>query len=120
MAKRSLQQVLSQIESLQKEAEELRSSEKADVIARIQEAISHYSITSEELFPTRQHRGRKTPTEASSKKPKRAKSQVKRGAGVPKYRDPGSEKTWTGQGKRPGWYVEALAAGKTADDLLIR
>ncbi len=39
-------------------------------------------------------------------------------AGVPKYRSEDG-RTWTGRGKRPAWFVEALAAGKSADDMLV-
>nr|WP_255511760.1 H-NS family nucleoid-associated regulatory protein [Mitsuaria sp. TWR114] len=47
-----------------------------------------------------------------------AKRKAPRGAGTPKYHD-GAGRTWTGVGKRPTWFKEALAAGKTAEDLLI-
>lgn len=126
MPKRSLRQVLNQIEVLQKEAEELRAREVKDVIVRIQEAIEHYGLTPEELFP--KARRAKADAEERGKKvgPGRAaggKPTVKRKAkiGVPKFVDPaGSGKTWTGQGKRPGWFVTALEGGKTPEDLLIR
>lgn len=36
------------------------------------------------------------------------------------YQDPADEsRTWTGRGRQPGWVGEALAAGKTLDDLRI-
>ncbi len=28
--------------------------------------------------------------------------------------------TWTGKGRKPGWFVTALSGGKTADQLLIK
>lgn len=38
----------------------------------------------------------------------------------PKYRDPNNpSRTWTGRGRRPRWVDEALAQGKTLDDLMI-
>lgn len=47
------------------------------------------------------------------------KSTVKRTV-APRYRDPANaEQTWTGRGKQPRWVVDALAAGKTLEDLLI-
>ena len=37
-----------------------------------------------------------------------------------KYRNPSNpEQTWSGRGKRPRWYHDALAAGKKEKDLLI-
>lgn len=38
----------------------------------------------------------------------------------PKYRNPADKNaTWSGRGKRPRWFVDALAAGKKEKDLLI-
>ena len=38
----------------------------------------------------------------------------------PKYRNPADKSaTWSGRGKRPRWFVAALAAGKKEKDLLI-
>ena len=126
MPKRSLRQVLDQIEVLQKEAAELRAREIKDVVARIQEAIEHYGLTPDDLFTS----GRRAKTAATAPVKKVGRKRAggtkratggKRGAGVPNYADPsGSGKTWTGQGKRPGWYVAALDGGKTAEDLLIK
>jgi DNA-binding protein H-NS len=41
------------------------------------------------------------------------------GASVaPKYRHPSDPNlTWSGRGKRPAWIAEALAAGKSLEDL---
>ncbi|RBP84985.1 DNA-binding protein H-NS [Rhodobacter sp. 140A] len=37
-----------------------------------------------------------------------------------KYRHPVNPAlTWSGRGRKPQWFVEALAAGKTAEDLTI-
>lgn len=39
---------------------------------------------------------------------------------APKYRNPANpEQTWTGRGKRPRWFSEALAAGRKESDLAI-
>ncbi|AHM04082.1 histone-like nucleoid-structuring protein H-NS [Roseibacterium elongatum DSM 19469] len=48
---------------------------------------------------------------------KGAKTKTK---GVPKYANPddGSQ-TWTGRGRQPQWIKDALAAGKSLDDLAI-
>ena len=46
----------------------------------------------------------------------------RRGTGVvaPKYRNPADpEQTWSGRGKRPRWFNEALKAGKKEKDLAI-
>jgi DNA-binding protein H-NS len=37
-----------------------------------------------------------------------------------KYRDPeNAEKTWSGRGRKPHWFIAALAAGKSPEDLAI-
>ena len=37
-----------------------------------------------------------------------------------KYRNPDNPAlTWSGRGKRPAWVNEALAAGKTLEDLAV-
>ena len=123
MPKRTLQQVLSQIEALQEEAAELRAVEVKDVIERIQEAISHYGLTADDLFPPSRKPASEKAEGTRSKAKKRAVTvrQPRSSAGVPKYADPeGSGKTWTGQGKRPGWFVAAVDAGKQPSDLLIK
>ncbi|PRD26440.1 UNVERIFIED_CONTAM: hvrA [Trichonephila clavipes] len=43
-----------------------------------------------------------------------------RAPAVVKYRHPeNAALTWSGRGRKPQWFVEALAAGKSADDLAI-
>jgi DNA-binding protein H-NS len=111
MAK-SLDKVLAQIEQLQRQADVLRKKEIAGVVARIQEAIEHYNLTPEELFGGTGSRGR------TSRRGKNVPAgQTK--AGAPKYQGPEGQ-TWTGVGKRPRWFVEALASGKSAEDLLVK
>jgi len=113
MAK-SLKQVLDQIEKLKREAEGLRTKEVAGVIGRIKEAIAHYGLTPEELFGSGvPGRGlRKAQVSGSTKGTK-----GKRG-GVAKYQSDDG-RTWSGVGKRPTWFVEALASGKAAEELLV-
>lgn len=118
MAK-SLKQVLSQIEKLQKEAQALRAKEISGVVARIREAIEHYGLTPEELFGSASAKPRGTRRTARTAKAGAPARKAARGGGTPKYHD-GAGRTWTGVGKRPNWFKDALAAGKTAEDLLIR
>lgn len=113
-----LQTLLNQISKLQSQADKLRSKEKADVVGRIQEAISHYEITPDELFgATKVKRVRAVAKPVAAKKSRKAATPTKTG-GVPKYTD-GAGRTWSGVGKRPNWFKDAIEAGKTAEDLLI-
>ena len=39
---------------------------------------------------------------------------------APKFRNPAPPyEIWSGRGRRPGWYLEALKAGKKEKDLLV-
>ncbi len=123
MAK-NLKQLLAQIGKLQAQADALKNKERAGVIARIQEAITHYGLTSEELFskPARNAKAAAATPAPRKRAPaaaKKAAGQRKSQPGKPKYQDGTGGRTWTGQGKRPGWFVEAIEAGKTAESMLI-
>lgn len=119
---KSYKQVLAQIHKLQKEAETLRAKEVQGVVARIQEAILHYGLTADDLFGgTRSRKSNSTvggvQVEARNTRRKPPKAiKIKRPA---KFRDEAGN-TWSGVGKRPEWFKAALAAGRTAEDLLIR
>ena len=71
---------------------------------RLEKMIKQEGYTVDEVFAGRGRRARKT------------------GAPVaPKYANPANrEQTWSGRGKRPRWFHDALAAGKKESDLLIR
>ena len=49
------------------------------------------------------------------------KKKVKKHGGTvaPKYQNPNGEGTWTGRGKPCKWYLEAIEAGYTPEDMLI-
>ena len=49
-----------------------------------------------------------------------AKGTVSKSAGIAKYRNPENpEQTWTGKGRRPAWFLAAIEAGKSAEDLAV-
>lgn len=102
-------QIQKQIAKLQMEAETLRQKEVQGVIGRIKEAIAHYGLTMEDLF------GASTATPRSPKK----RAAKPKQAALPKYRDEAGN-SWTGHGKRPNWFKQALASGKTPEDLLVK
>ncbi|HXD04664.1 MAG TPA: H-NS histone family protein [Burkholderiaceae bacterium] len=109
MAK-SYAQIVRQIQALEKQAADLRRKEQGGVIARIKEAIAHYGITAEELGLAPSSSKRRGARAAGNGRA------AGRAAGVVKYRDDAGH-TWTGHGKRPNWFKEALAAGKTLEQL---
>lgn len=114
-----------EIERLKKERDALRATEVKEVVGRIKEAIAHYGLTAEDLGLAPKRRGRKPASGVAAMPAKKratrgaAKAATKKPPSPPKYEN-GAGKTWSGHGKRPGWFVDALAAGKTPEDLLIK
>ena len=101
----TLQEVEAQIAELQRKAEQMRKEEITGVVDRIREAIAHYHLTPDQLFGARKV-ARTGKTAKASPKPH----------GAIRYRDDAGH-TWTGRGRRPQWYLDALAAGKTDAEL---
>lgn len=51
---------------------------------------------------------------------KRKKKKPAKAASKPKYRNPANpDQTWSGKGRRPRWYVEAVESGTDPDSMLI-
>ena len=102
--------IKAEIAKLEKQAEALRKSEVAGVVAKIKAAIAAYSLTAADLGVS----GRLV---AKAARPSKAKSAKKTATttGVAKYRDPKTGKTWTGRGKPPTW----IAGVKSRDSYLI-
>lgn len=107
-----------QIAKLQAQAEALRAKEAAEVVARIRETMKRYGLTAADL-------GLGGATAKAAKDavfaPAKSKGKVsgKRTARKIKFAD-GKGGTWTGIGKRPQWFRDALAAGKKPEDLLAK
>lgn len=104
MAK-TLQAIEKEIARLTAERDRLRAAEIKGVVARIKDAIQHYGLTPEDLGFTTKQKGRQ-----------RKMSPLK-GRKLPvKYTD-GAGNRWSGVGRRPRWFLEALKAGKNESDL---
>ncbi|SAK73674.1 H-NS histone family protein [Caballeronia ptereochthonis] len=97
----SYKELLAQRESLERQIEEAKSREYAEVLNEIKQKMADYGITLQELAGGR---GAK-----ASKASSRSRSGV-----APKYRDPESGSTWSGRGKPPKWI-----AGQDRDSFLI-
>lgn len=112
---RTFVQIRQQIEKLEKEAESVKAKEVAGVIDRIQQAIHFYGLTADDLFgstPKKPGRPKGAPGVV-------AKKAAKKMAARANFKDANSNRTWTGHGKRPRWFVDAIAAGKTPEDMAI-
>ena len=112
--KKSLADIQAAIDKLQKEAHAIRARELDEVIARMKTAISHYQITAADLGFT----GRSA-SKAAGAGGRGGRGKSGRKIGVIKFRDEAGN-AWTGVGKRPRWYLEALASGKKPEDLLVK
>lgn len=110
-----------QIEKLQKEAAALKVKEIGSVVERIRGAIDFYGLTPADLFETKtraQAKGKRAGAAGSVAKASANKTN-KKTESVIKYKDEAGN-SWTGHGKRPGWFKAALEAGKTVEDLLVK
>jgi DNA-binding protein H-NS len=117
---KTLAQLNQQIESLRRQAEEIKNKEVPSVVGRIKEAIAAYGLTAADLgFGVRAGNAAAGKGKRAAKKVGAKKVAAKKTAGEIKFRDE-SGNEWTGRGKRPGWYLAALAAGKTVDDLKVK
>lgn len=104
---RTLAQLQKQIAKLEREAELIRRKEVGEVVARIKEAIAFYGLSAADLGLSGAKRGAGRGGHAGAKKT----------ASKVKYRDDQGH-AWSGHGRRPQWFLDALSAGKTPEDLL--
>jgi DNA-binding protein H-NS len=104
---KSLTQIQSQIEKLQRQVDTVRSA----AVVRIRKEMAQHGLTADDLFgpasstPTGNGRATKGKARTKADKP-------------PKFAD-GSGNTWGGMGKRPAWIREALEAGRSLDEFLV-
>lgn len=93
------------IKSAEAQMESARKNHVKEVRAKIDGILAGAGLTIGDLYPTRKGKSAKGPKAAVS----------------PKFRNPdNASQTWSGRGKRPLWFVEALKKkGVTAESLLI-
>jgi DNA-binding protein H-NS len=98
LSKLSIEELQALARDIETEIVTRRAAEKERVLNQMRELAGSLGMTLEELL--REERG------GVSTAP-------------PKYRHPDNPGlTWSGRGKRPAWINEALASGKTLDDLV--
>lgn len=90
----TLADLLAQKEALDAQIASVRKEARVNAIAQARELISQFGLSAEDLFG----------------KPGKAK----RTPGVPRYRNPETGDTWTGQGRTPKWLE-----GKNKQDFAI-
>lgn len=93
------------IKNAEAQMESARKNHVKEVRAKIDGILAGAGLTIGEVYPTRGGKNAKGP----------------KAAVAPKYRNPdNAAQTWSGRGKRPTWFVEALKKrGVTAESLLI-
>ncbi|HSV45533.1 MAG TPA: H-NS histone family protein [Ramlibacter sp.] len=121
--KKTYTQILDEIESLKKQAEQVRDKEVSEVIARIREAITFYNLTPGDLgFGGRASapakKARKVVVKGVRAKPGRKPAAGKAAERAPKFRD-SEGNVWSGRGPRPRWLKDAMAGGKTMEDFAV-
>ena len=117
-------QIQAQIAKLQVDADRLRKSEQADVIAKIKIAIEAYGITPEDLFTGKSSnagaKSTSTGTSPFKSRPTPASKSKSKSKGdlTPRFAD-GNGNTWVGRGPRPLWLRDAVKRGKSLADFAV-
>lgn len=93
-----IQDLLKQKADLEAQIAEVQKANEHDAIKNVKEIIAAYGLTADQVF---------------GKKIKTVKP-----AGVVKYTDPATGKTWTGRGRQPNWFktndMQALSNGNAS------
>ncbi len=127
LRKLSLAQLQQLIDKATRRREEIANRRIDKVRARINAMLKAEGLTLADVYgaaavasgrPVR----KSGPGKAGGKKAAGASRSTLRGQPVPpKYRNPDDPtQTWAGRGHKPRWMADALAAGRTLDDFLIR
>jgi DNA-binding protein H-NS len=96
----TLSSIRKQIAALERKAQDLIKKESTGAIAKAREIIAKFGLTAEDLGLSGDA-SKKSRKPVAARKGKKATRQ--KAAGAPMYRDPASQKTWTGRGKPPAW-----------------
>lgn len=101
--------------------ENLSLRELNELNAKVAKAISTYEQRmKKEALQELEDRARAFGFSLSELIAARPQSARPREASLAKYANPSdASETWTGRGRKPGWFIQALEAGKSPEDLLI-
>lgn len=98
LSKLSLEELQTLARDIETEVVSRREAERDRVLGQMRELAASLGLTLEEVV----------------------KGERNRGTIAAKYRHPANPAlTWSGRGKRPAWVNEALASGKSLEDLAI-
>ena len=114
--------IQSQIEKLQKQANEIKSKDFTATVQDILAKMAAFGITVKDLQSGKGKikAGRSTKGKAGASKSVKAPKAVRKASNpvAPKYRGPHGE-TWTGRGLTPKWLSTLIAQGRAKDSFLI-
>ncbi len=108
MSRKELEKLAADID---KTLERVSKREMTAALAAAEKAAKAHGFSLAEIAPgaTSAKKSQRKKTTAKPKKP-----------GKPKYANPKDKtQTWTGKGRRPDWFLTALDAGKTPEQLEI-
>ncbi len=118
MTRKELEKLKGQVE---KELEKSNEKDKKAAMDAAEKAVAALGFTLAELTgaPAPVRRGR--PAGSTNAAKPRAKSAAKvKTPGVPRYANPANaSETWTGKGRQPVWFKDAVAAGTTPDSMAL-
>lgn len=116
MAKLTVSDIKRQIAALEAKAARLTQVEMKSSVDKVRSLMTSLGVTMEHLGARVSKAAKSAKAAVAGKGTPAKQSRAKRaGAGVPKFRDPKSGKTWTGFGKPPAW----IASAKNRDKFRI-
>jgi DNA-binding protein H-NS len=113
VAQLSLKGIQRRIRALMKQAEKLKTRNKAPALRRVVRLMRQHELSLDEVGAAlrggRKRRGmRKSPAKA-----KRRRARVM-------YRNPKTGETWSGRGRPARWVAEAEKAGRSRNEFLVK
>lgn len=113
--------IQSQIQKLQKQAEEIKSKEFDKTVQEILAKMQAFGITTKDLQSALggARKGRGRPADARKTKPVKVKKIKGSNTVAAKYRGPNGE-TWSGRGLTPRWLSTLLAQGQSKETFAIK
>jgi DNA-binding protein H-NS len=109
--------IQSQIEKLQRQANDIKSKEFDKTVREIVAQMQAFGISVKDLQAA-SSRGGKSHTKLAGKRPVKSTAGKPHANVPPKYRGPNGE-TWSGRGLMPRWLATLVAQGQTKEAFLI-
>ena len=122
----SISELSQLIRDAERQRERLRRQNVGEARRKIMSDLKEIGLSVADLFPG-VHRNSNAGTTTNTQKRGRGRPRIKPVNDGPvvqrgvEYRNPNDpSQRWSGWGKRPGWFHEALASGKTPEDMAGR